>query len=417
MFQSDLTQAERLTKARIKLLLHQPFFGQIATRLKIIDGSDKFGTMATNGLRLYYNRDFVDSLSDENILFVVCHEVMHCVYQHIETCGGRHPILWNIACDYVINQQIVDGHDGNSIGKMPTTIIKGDEKGSKGKEVNVGLLDERFRGMNSAEVYDILYDENKDLLEEIEKLKQKFKNFDEHMKPGEGEEMSESEIAEANADMKDAIIQATKAASQKAGAAVPWQVKRIVDEWLNPKIDWRQMLATTLVSLIKNDYTYSRINRKTFPMGIALPSQDYADEINITITIDTSGSISDTMIRDFLSEVKGITDQFHTFKIKLFFFDTDTYTMHTFNEHNVSTLQEVEAEGGGGTRFACVWERLIEDNIVPDQLVFFTDGYDFDEDYKKYDKYCDTIFVVTQNDEFDPGFGIVVNYDLEQEHG
>ena len=99
---------EKLTTARIGLLLKTPFFGNMATRMKIIDATDWCPTAATNGRDFYYNRDFVNSLSTKKLEFLFAHEIGHCVFDHFGRAGSRNRQLCNIAQDYAINQILVD---------------------------------------------------------------------------------------------------------------------------------------------------------------------------------------------------------------------------------------------------------------------------------------------------------------------
>ena len=131
---------EKLTTARIGLLLKAPFFGNMATRMQLIDASDWCPTAATNGRNFYYNVDFVKKLSEKKLEFLFAHEILHCVFDHFGRCGSRDRQLANIAQDFAVNQILVDERIGEKI-----------------TEVKI-CLDPKFRGLAWEEIYDILYE-------------------------------------------------------------------------------------------------------------------------------------------------------------------------------------------------------------------------------------------------------------------
>lgn len=388
-----------IISARVRMLINAPFFGTLATRLIIKKAGDWCPTFATDGKYLYVNPDFMQTLDKGELEFVVGHEVMHCVYDHMGRRGGRDPQLWNAAADFVINLELVD----QNVGKMPA----------------VGLLDEKYRGLSSDEVYELLEEEQE------KNGDQGYETLDVHMDGSEGQgdadgdgdatngpiPISEEEAKSLSDDIKNAVMEAAKA----AGAGnTPAGVRRMIKDMVEPEMDWRELLQAELPSMFKDDYTFTRPSRKNSSLGgIYLPGQDQANRVECAIAIDTSGSISSSMIRDFLSEVKGIMDQFDDYKITMWFFDTQTYTVHTFDPDNLVELLEVEIEGGGGTCFDCNFELMKERDLVPEKFIMFTDGYPFgswgDPDY------CDSIFVIHGSPDITPPFGQGVYYDRKKE--
>ena len=132
-FVLDKEQRERITLARVRMLMKHPFWGNLATRLKVIEASNWCPTAATDGRCLYYNQEFIKILDDDELVFLVGHELLHCIYEHMDpdVKGDRHNIIWNLATDYNINMTL----DEQGIGKVITSI-----------EV---LLDYKYRGMSS----------------------------------------------------------------------------------------------------------------------------------------------------------------------------------------------------------------------------------------------------------------------------
>ena len=372
--ETSLTSTEiedKLIKARIEMLISAPFFGNLATRLRFKDATEWCPTLATDGRYFYYNRNFVAAMSDAEIVFGIGHEVLHCVYDHFDVIrrGDRDPRLWNIANDYVINADLIDAKIGEEI-----------------KLVKI-CYDWKYRGMVSEEVYDDLFEQAKE-----EGRVMDMESFDMHLDRDDGDDDgAQGEGGEANseggdkngparytAEEKDQISQefknATMQAAKAAGAGnLPGGVKRALDHLLNPQLDWRQLIAMQIQSVIKSDYTYQTPSRKGLNEGFYLPGMDRETTIDVAISMDVSGSIYDTMLRDFLSEVKGIMDQYTDFRIHLFCFDTEVHNPVTFTPHNMEEFLEYDIQGGGGTEFDCVFDYMKEAGIVPKKHIMFTD--------------------------------------------
>jgi len=373
------------------MLMSAPFFGNLATRLLLKDATEWCPTAATDGKYFYFNRNFVAALSDQEVVFLVGHEVLHCVYDHMDADrrGDRNPMLWNIANDYVINADLIDGRVGEQI-----------------KLVEI-CYDWKYRGQVSEEIYDDLFKE----MEEKGQI-QYTQTLDIHLDREEGDDPGAGEGAEGNVEgdskggegpeqytaeekekikqeFQNAVMQSAKA----AGAGnLPGGVKRLLNDLLNPQLDWRELLAMQVQSVIRSDYTYQTPSRKGQDAGFYLPGMDRETTIDIAMAIDTSGSMSDDMLLDILSETKGVMDQYTDFKIHLFCFDTDVHNPQEFTTSNMDEFLQYEPAGGGGTEFDCVFDYMKQEGIQPKKLVMFTDGYPWgswgDESY------CDTLFIV-----------------------
>lgn len=419
---------ERLIKARVEFLLQEPFFGQLATRLNLIEADDWCPTMAVDGYNMYYSTEFVKAMSDSELKFVMAHEVMHCVYQHFLRREKRQPRLWNCAGDYVINLELKDMH----VGSMPkASSMPGWEKDKEtyaklgvGPNDPGGLIDEKYRGMVSEEVYELLLEDAKNGGKHANDL---MDSWDIHLEPGDGQggegngdqdgegggrvRLSPEEVDRLSDELKKAIIDAAKAADEhsKGAGNVPGGVRRLIKDWTESKVDWREYLLNTIISSLKSDYTWQRSSRKGRDQGVYLPGMDNDHMISVHIAIDTSGSISHADIKDFLGEVKGIMEQFGEFKIVVWCFDTKTYTVHEYTMDNEYDLDEFQPEGGGGTDFIVNWKMMQDNDIMPDTFIMFTDGYPYgswgDPDY------CDTVFVVKGNKTVTAPFGATVIYE------
>jgi predicted metal-dependent peptidase len=190
---------------------------------------------------------------------------------------------------------------------------------------------------------------------------------------------------------------------------VPDSVKRMINELIAPKMDWRDILRTQLESSLKNDFTFMRPSKRSGE--VIFPGMNKDEQLNIAIALDTSGSISQTMLRDFLSEVQGIMDQYNSYKVTIMQFDTKVYGVEEFHSDDGRTMNEYVLEGGGGTDFDAVYNYMELNDINPDQLVMFTDGYPW-ESWGNPD-YCDSLFVIHSDKQrrIKSPFGVTVHYE------
>ena len=164
-----------------------------------------------------------------------------------------------------------------------------------------------------------------------------------------------------------------------------------------------------LQSTIKNDYTFNRPHRKGWNSDAILPGMNYDEMVDVCVALDMSGSINETQGRDFLSEVKGIAEEFGGYRIHIFCFDTETYNPQTFDSDNLDEIAEYELAGGGGTDFDCIFNYLKAEQIEPERLVVFTDGYPWNSWGDP--NYCDTVWIIHGDKNPNPPFGTWALYE------
>jgi predicted metal-dependent peptidase len=402
----------KLKQAKIKLLFGQPFFGTLIMHLPLVDATDAgwCPTAAVDGRYIYYNRDFFKKLDVDEIQFVLCHEVLHVAFDHFGRRSHRDPGWWNMANDYVINAALIR----DKIGKMPTERVQVESTDTSGKKTtvqHVGLYDEKYVGWTSEAVYDDL---------EKRKVKKEM-TLDVHLelgKDGAGGkngkkgipiEISDEDLKKIRETMKGNILQAANAAAGR----MPASLKHLIDTLVEPKVNWRDLLRQSIQSCIVDDFTWMRPNRKHMYGGIFLPTLDKDETIDIQIAIDMSGSISDDMAKDFLSETYGIMQLYHDFKIGIVCFDTRVYNYQEFTKDTQEDLLSYQPKGGGGTDFEAFWNFWKEKQIEPKLAVVFTDGYPYGT--WGPENYCDTLWVITEGykTRVKPPFGRFAYY----EHG
>jgi len=395
----DASAREKLVTARIGLLLRAPFFGNLATRMTLINADGWCPTAATDGRKFYYNSEFVNSLPLKQLEFLVGHEVLHAVYDHMGRRGNRDPKLWNIADDYCVNWDLVEQRVGD---KIP-----------------VALYDSKYKGMSAEEVYDDLY-ENADKINIDELMK---RLLDEHLdgegedgegdgdgdKPGNGRpRLSEEEKKAIRDEVKEAVL----AAANAAGAGnIPGGVKRMIRDLCEPVMNWRELLQQQIESTVKSDFTWARPSRRSWHMDAVMPGMKPGEQIDVVIGIDTSGSITDNDLKIFLSEIKGIMESYDEYRIHVVGWDTEVHNSEVFTSDNIANIEEFVPGGGGGTDPHCVWKWLEENQIEPKKLIMFTDYCFFGWSPEEVEQYCDTVWIIKGNKNAEPEFGVYAHYE------
>lgn len=325
----------RLAKARTSLVLEHPFVGSIALNMpNIIDQS--IPTAATNGKCIKYNPDFVDTLSDEELKFLVAHECFHPMLEHPFRRRERDPRKWNQAGDYVINQLLSDEH----IGKMP-----------QGGLLNKSIYD--AGGGSTDGIYDILPDnpDGDDPLDDCQ--------------DGEG---TPAEVEQARAEWKVKVAQAAQAAKMMGKMSA--NLARLVDEVLQPKVDWRDVLRRFIDKAKTDERTFARPNRRFIQQGLYLPTISGEAMGELAFCIDMSGSIDQKTADQFAAEMRVVFEDCRPLKIHTIFFSHEVCAYDVLERDGEFKF---EPRGGGGTAFSPCFKYMEENNISPVACVFLTD--------------------------------------------
>jgi predicted metal-dependent peptidase len=333
----------KLAKAKTALILEHPFVGTIALSMPF-EFDESIKTAATNGKRIKFNPEFVDSLTDEEVKFLVAHECFHPMLEHNFRRGERQGKRWNMAADYVINKLLTD----ESIGRMP----------------KVGLLDANIynAGHGTSEgIYNILPEQ------------------DESGGSGAGEpggplddcedgDGSPAEQQQQQAEWKVKVAQAAQAA--KMMGKMTANMQRLVDEVLQPKVDWREVLQKFLVKARTDQRSFARFNRRFIAQGLYLPSVSGEQMGEVCFAVDCSGSIDQKTVNQFASEIKRVKEDLMPERIHVLYFDSEVSHVESYEQHDDL---DIKPHGGGGTDFAPVFEKIIELGINPVAIVFLTD--------------------------------------------
>ena len=416
----QLTEEDRLTKAVVRILGEPKY---VAMAGVIMIGSKTIGeevpTAYTNGKDEVYGRKFVAVLSDAELRGLILHENYHKLYRHLTTWKNLwdiDPELANMACDYVINIKIVDENPPEmKDGKMVRFAVLPEG----------GLIDERFRGMSAAEVFNILRKE------QSSKPKPRRGNgeggggggdssagnppdttpdnesgqdgngggLDEHDWEG-ANELTPDEVSELERDIDEAIRQGALAAG-KMGV----NVSRDIEDLLQPQVDWREVLREFVKSTCagKDFSTWARPNRRFLGQGVYLPSGISERVEELVLAIDTSGSIGQRALTLFLSEVKAICDTVKPDKVRLLYWGSRVVADESYELSALDDLvKSTKPRGGGGTDVECVVEYMRDNKITPQATIVLTDG-DLYGGWGKWD--CPVLWAILDNEDANPDVG------------
>lgn len=425
-----LELSRRISKIKVRMLAEHPFFGLLVSRLNFAIDLD-CPTACTDGDTVYFGLDFSSSLGNDELYFVLMHEIMHIVAGHCFRGENALHHTYNIAADIVINSILLDELGLPDISIFGQGIMHTTPDGQEGRfytaeEVYSMLINTLPVGENGilTEKPDDNNDKCIDRKNNNSNKEGRSKNntkgdddnsdegssnnnnnggfFDDHSRWGSKGDASYNEaiwkqrIAEISESLKD---------SQQY-SSVPAMAQRQIDQLVNPTIDWRIILNDFVQQEI-NDYSFAPPDRRFSDSDFLLP--DYNETIdrleNIFIAVDSSGSIRQNDLTRALSEIKGAIDQYGG-KLTgwISYFDYAVSEPKPFE--NFDDIRKIKVEGGGGTSFKnviAVANQTFKGNLAC--IIFITDGY---AEWPKPDSCMDVpILWVLNNTIVDPPFGKV----------
>jgi predicted metal-dependent peptidase len=364
---------ERKLKKAVVYLMRDPLFADMSgifmLGTKSID--DNCPTAYTNGRDEVYGSEFVKSLDITELAFVVVHESYHKMLRQLTTWNKlfkEDARLANMAADYVVNLAIVNRDPQGTIVKMP---MKDGEP--------MGLLDRRFAGMHTKQVFDILKQEQKQKQGGGQGAGQSgaSEGFDEHDWEG-ANELTQEEKEQLAKEVDQAIRQG-QITAQKMHGTGGGNLDRELMDLLNPKVDWRELLRE-FVSAVCNGRDFSswrKPNRRFLSSDIIMPSLVSERVGHMVVGIDTSGSIGGPELARFLTEVKEIAEKVNPDKVDLIYWDAHVAGHEVYNSGTLGDLlNSTRPRGGGGTLVSALFD-YVDDKlpIPPEVCIVLTDGY------------------------------------------
>lgn len=356
-------QADRVSRARLRLVLEAPFFGTLALRLRLVQ-SPAVGTAATDGQSLWYAPAFVAGLTDAQLQGLLAHEVMHCALLHQFRRGEREPGRWNHACDHAINPLLIDAGyalpaDGLSVagaqfpGQSAEEIYAqlpppppgggdGQSEGADGAGGGAGQAGDPGPGdYGPGGVLDA---------------------------PGGG-----AERAEAEADWRAAVQVAAQQA--KAQGRLPAGLEQALDLAQAPLVDWRALLRQFVERVAgRQDYTWRMPNSRYAHLGVYLPALDGEQCAPLAVMVDTSGSISPDELGQFAAEITAIAEDLQPAALAVLWADATVCRVDQYGPGESPDFS-AGAPGGGGTDFRPAFDWLAAQPAAPACAVYLTDGY------------------------------------------
>jgi len=325
----------KITKAKVELVIREPFFGVLISRLYLIQ-NNSIPTAATDGRKIYYNESFIDNLSLDETIGLLAHEVLHVVMLHMIRRNDRDFRKWNIACDFAINQLL-------SNFQLPQGVC----------------LDPQYQDMSAEEIYNILP-------EGIEK--QYTISFGDVMDSIDGSNLSDEEKEKLKEEIRQAVVEAGTVA--KMQGKLSQGLERLVGEFIESKVDWKEALHSFVSEHTKDDYSFRKPNIRYSSSGFYLPSL-YSERMKpILLGIDTSGSITEEMLRVFGGHMQAIQEQ-HNVDIQVLYIDSAINKERYFESDEQI---ELECIGGGGTSFIPLFDWYKEqEELEFSQIVYLTD--------------------------------------------
>jgi predicted metal-dependent peptidase len=434
---------DKIASAKGKLIFNHPFYGNIILNLRLIP-DPSHPSAWTDGQVIGYNPDYVMDLSLDTLIGVLAHEAMHTAHAHHARKKDRDHMLWNIACDYAINEFILASDmslpegvlTGMGMEKSAETIYREvKEQASKQENAQAGAQEgqggegasgESDAGQNgSSGSSGNTKGKGKhptDSMSEQQKQEEGWEPTPEEKaelnrrkgpKPGrdfggtgevkqlrnpDGSAMSEGQAKAAQAEARELLAKAANAA--KMQGKLPAGIARMVESLLEPKVDWKQLLHTFLDRMARNDYNWLRPSRRHLNRGIIMPSLHSLEMPDIVVAVDTSGSVSDEDLEEIAAEISGILEETQA-TIHVVYVDAQYSGHETFEPDDLPL--KLNASGGGGTSFVPAFEfveREIDDLAC---LIYLTDGYC--NDFPDMPDYPVFWGIINGSEEFHPPFG------------
>lgn len=387
------TQETRLKKAHVALMRH-PETALYSGIMMMGDSTvvDDCPTAYTDGVNKKYGRAFIEKLEDDELRALVVHENLHIALKHIQRFKKEwedNPMLLNASADYVVNDIICNLED-QSFLRLPQG----------------GLYDEKYHNWSVREVMN-------DLKQQQEDGKQTPQSsMDEHDfesgAMGEGGQPMSAEDQKQLSKEIDRALREGGILAGRLGAKIP----RNITDLLEPKVDWKTVLRDFIMSQMKgtDEYTWRKYNKRLVANDIYMPSMEDERVGELTIAIDTSGSIGVDELNAFTSELVSICSVSTPEKVRILWWDTEVHGEQTFDESQYDNIAKlVKPQGGGGTDLSCVVNHINKENINSQAIIVLTDGY---FSTPEWNTAIPTLFVTTGTENYIPSNCKIVKQDL-----
>lgn len=435
---------EKLITSRIRLQARSPFFSYLSFFLKfkevpkMIDGNFTMGVSA-DGTLIYY-APFVESLSEEELTGVLCHEILHLVFLHLTRRGAREPIKFNVACDVVINAMLLQ--NGFSLPKgvilpkddtweIPKQWVmaefikrsagKGGFLGSPNTKKKLSSKIEDCSKKTAEEVYDLLpdipqglknsmrgngtskgdggvggwdkHDESSDSSKEGEGKKKE--GEEKEGKENGGKVFGEAEKNELEEKWKSRIEEAYIHSKQRGNS--PLGLDRHISELNKSQLNWKSLLQKYVLALLPHNHTWMRRNKKSMALESYLPSVEKSEKIEVFVGIDTSGSIDQGDLTAFIGEIVGMAQAYkEKLTIRVMCHDSEVHTNDEVKNGKIEDIKKITIKGGGGTSHKPLFRKIKKEYPKAKVLICFTDGYSDINSIRFKDYDFEKLFIISK---------------------
>lgn len=365
---TDRAARDKIIRARTNLLVSNGFFGFLAMQLKIVEANEANGlakqitTMAVDGFSMFYSPEYVHRLSDVECEAVVAHEVEHCCLQHFSRRGHRHAKIWNIAGDFVINDDLTNA--GFQLPGTPITLDMIIANDPKNKDVRGHLYDPKLKNMNTETIYDMI-------------------PFTEVIMVGGGDSDDPGGMggvmdapggggkkSEAETNWETSVRVAVQVAAGNNAGQIPGSLKKLIDYLNKPKVSWRELTRRFIDQSLTKDVSWSRLSRRSVSIGALLPGVISDRLQHLVFFVDISGSISFELCRQMVSECAGALDEGTADMISIVYADTDVHHVDTYYKGDIVVAGQYR---GGGTAFSNSFKWLRDNAPDASCVIYLTD--------------------------------------------
>ena len=420
-----ITQEELQEAVNTKMWIKHSFLAAIAARIgtEYVE-SDRPALAWTDGKSIMINWKYLTTnekfqdMSVDNVIFMVSHEVGHLLNLTIDRRGGRDQLMWNYATDYSINSDLINNRDSHDkpkpIGEMYYSDKLITPENPKGQ---AWLYDEKYNGMTCEQIYEKLLEDFKkehggktpeQVEKEMEGAVQKW--LDQHAK---GQQQLDEHATQEGMDETDKgrVMAQVRAVQKQMGGKEASKADSFLERafdflFQEPPFDWRSFLNNYLKAFMKSDFTWKRPSRRSWGGGYILPGTNTDKHINLGIAIDTSGSVGDEQVREFLAHIAKIMHSFKTFNVDVWCFSTQVHenTLKNYTKTSQDQIKDYQLESFGGTEIKSNFKWIVDNKKKYDVFICMTDGYDCINDLE-FD-YCPVIWGITGNDDFQNPEGV-----------
>ena len=387
----NLNATEKITRAKIQLGYNKPFWSYLVMHGNY-ELNNNIPTIGVNNTgKVIFNEDFINSLTEAEVEGVLCHEIFHVAFQHLnrlKELKNSDAERWNIATDIVTNNELQkEGFSlpKNGIVPVDNSIEVGDieinDIDTKTAERIYGELSNEDIGPENQGFDDHSYSDDKkenkkkdDSQNSASNDKQKDSQEDSTNGKDENKikDISLDKLSSEEPNWKEVLVEAATYAKQKGQLSKG--VERMLGELLNPEIDWRNKLYKYITASIPYDYTYSRPSKKSLASGIYIPST-LKEAIDVVVGIDVSGSISQKEYNQYITEIISIAKSFRSIKMTLITWDTQVNEIYKVENGNIDKIKDLKLTGGGGTNINAYFKKIKKAIGNPKLVVTLTDGF------------------------------------------